>query len=210
MKKLLLIILTLPLIISCKSKEEKALALINESMFKNLFDYDSYQPIETSIDSAFTSIYRDSVAILYAAVADRLFNEWDNNFEKSREYSRRADTYKKSYNNQDSYLFATNKAEELMGLSQHCLESSSLYIDSVIMRMNQLNPEFIGWSAEHKFRAKNKEGTPMILTFFYILDKNFTRILEEERMDDNSKSRGREIIRNILNEDFPFNTKLEK
>lgn len=37
----------------CKSKEEKALEIIKNEMFKTLYDFESYQPIETKIDSAF-------------------------------------------------------------------------------------------------------------------------------------------------------------
>lgn len=37
----------------CKSKEEKALEIIKNEMFKTLYDFESYQPIETKVDSAF-------------------------------------------------------------------------------------------------------------------------------------------------------------
>lgn len=40
----------------CKSKEEKALEAIKDEMFKTLYDFESYQPVETKIDSAFLSI----------------------------------------------------------------------------------------------------------------------------------------------------------
>ena len=69
MKKTLLSFLALLLCLSftqCKSKEDKANELIKDYMFKNLYDFDSYQPIETKIDSAFHTIYNDSSAIHYA------------------------------------------------------------------------------------------------------------------------------------------------
>ena len=50
----------------CKSKEDKANELIKDYMFKNLYDFESYQPIETKIDSAFHTIYNDSTAMYYA------------------------------------------------------------------------------------------------------------------------------------------------
>jgi PBP1b-binding outer membrane lipoprotein LpoB len=33
----------------CKSKEEKALEAIKDEMFKTLYDFESYQPVETKI-----------------------------------------------------------------------------------------------------------------------------------------------------------------
>lgn len=57
MKKVLqytiLLVLAIVSFSACKSNEQKAAALIKDYMFKNLFDYESYEPIETSIDSAY-------------------------------------------------------------------------------------------------------------------------------------------------------------
>ena len=66
MKKMLIVLFMAALLLSCKSQTDKALKLIDREMFKTLHDYSSYEPIETSVDSAFTSIYRDTVVINYA------------------------------------------------------------------------------------------------------------------------------------------------
>ena len=36
---------------SCKSREDKVAETIKSEMFKNLYDFESYQPIETKIDT---------------------------------------------------------------------------------------------------------------------------------------------------------------
>ncbi len=64
--KVLPIILIAVIFTACQSKEEKLNKLIKDDLFKTLYDFESYEPIETIIDSAFTSIYRDST-ILYSA-----------------------------------------------------------------------------------------------------------------------------------------------
>ena len=48
-------------------KEETALALINDYMFKTLYYYDDYQPIETRIDSAIHTPFNDTTIMRYAA-----------------------------------------------------------------------------------------------------------------------------------------------
>ena len=67
MKTLLFIVVSATMLLSgCKSKEEKANELIKDDMFKVLYDFASYEPIETNIDSAFTSVYTDSIITRHA------------------------------------------------------------------------------------------------------------------------------------------------
>lgn len=62
MKKLLLLLVTTSIfLVGCKSKEEKAQEAIKKEMFKTLYDFNSYEPIETKVDSSFYSIYTDTV-----------------------------------------------------------------------------------------------------------------------------------------------------
>lgn len=56
---------------ACKSKEDKALALIDKQMFSSLYDYESYQPIGTQIDSAFNVVeYNDEIIALGILISD--------------------------------------------------------------------------------------------------------------------------------------------
>lgn len=80
MKKVVLIIMSVFLALAftqCKSKEDKALALIDDYMFKTLYDYESYQPVETKIDSAFHTFYNDSVINVYAYIVLKYQEEYD-------------------------------------------------------------------------------------------------------------------------------------
>ena len=56
MRKILSFLFVFLLLCSCQSREEKVAELIKQEMFKTLYDFESYEPIETKIDSAFTSI----------------------------------------------------------------------------------------------------------------------------------------------------------
>ena len=60
MKKIILFLAPLLFFSACTpSKEEKAAKIAKSEMMKILYNADSYEPIETQIDSAYTSIYTD-------------------------------------------------------------------------------------------------------------------------------------------------------
>ena len=59
MKKILFLFLFMPLLISCKSNEDKINDLIREQMFQTLYDYQSYEPIETHITETLYSPEND-------------------------------------------------------------------------------------------------------------------------------------------------------
>lgn len=75
MKKILFLATVVLVMTGCKSREEKAAKLIKQEMFKTLYDFESYEPIETKIDSAFTSIYTDTLALMYANEVKIKFDE---------------------------------------------------------------------------------------------------------------------------------------
>ena len=78
MRKILFLMIFALIMAGCKSREEKVAEVIKQEMFKTLYDFESYEPIETKIDSAFTSIYTDTLALLYANEVSEMFNELDD------------------------------------------------------------------------------------------------------------------------------------
>lgn len=60
MKKITLLLVSFPLLFGClPSREEKAVAIAKSEQSKILSHVDSYEPVETRIDSAYTSVYTD-------------------------------------------------------------------------------------------------------------------------------------------------------
>lgn len=51
---------------SCKSKEEKAADLIRTELSKTLYDFDSYEPIETKVSEAYLTADNDSTCMAMA------------------------------------------------------------------------------------------------------------------------------------------------
>jgi len=65
MRKILFLFLFVPFFVSCTSNEEKIQDLIREQMFQTLYDYKSYEPIETSnMTEEIHSLYNDSAIIM--------------------------------------------------------------------------------------------------------------------------------------------------
>ena len=73
MTKCTLILSLFPMLFSCSpSREEKAAEIAKSEMIKILYNAGSYEPIETQIDSAFTSIYTDLAIVRVRERADAI------------------------------------------------------------------------------------------------------------------------------------------
>ena len=67
MKQIFLILSIVPFLFGCvQTREQRGAEIAKSEMMKRLYDADSYEPIETQIDSAYTSIYTD-LAVIRAA-----------------------------------------------------------------------------------------------------------------------------------------------
>ena len=64
MKQIFLILSIVPFLFGCvQTREQRGAEIAKSEMMKRLYDADSYEPIETQIDSAYTSIYTDLAVI---------------------------------------------------------------------------------------------------------------------------------------------------
>ncbi|WP_288370350.1 hypothetical protein [uncultured Algoriphagus sp.] len=205
MKKSVLSLLSILLIlVGCKSKEEKANELINQELFKTLYDYESYQPIETIIDSAFTSIYRDSIILDYAIKATasfKLTNEYLQKTQNAQDIMKIwVSGYSTSYGRQ-KYLEASEEFDEYIKLAETSIEITQAYKDSIKSAAEFFQKEFIGWEAKHKFRCKTKGGMPDIADYVYIIDPTMKEIIYSEDVNDEELIQLRETIEDFISED---------
>ena len=190
------------LFVQCKSKEDKANELIKDYMFKNLYDFESYQPIETTIDSAFHTIYNDSTALYYAYSI--LFSEEEQNDLKS-EY----DVIKSSVDIwcDGSYYssYSSNKCQECLDNAKSNLSKQFFWLtrmdnyrDSLIILSETINNEFIGWQVTHNFRCKTKGGAPDIGHYVFVMDKDFKSVLSKKDAEDKDTEKAYKIIKETL------------
>lgn len=185
MKNLLLAIPFL-LIVSCSSKEEKANELIKADMFKSLYDYESYQPIETIIDSSFIEAKKDSIVRGYAYLLIENLNIINKSLDKVESEKRSLDIWSDSYSlyGRGQYLdHYRNIKKELADIKGYMTIANTLMF-SIKTRADSLGTSFIGWEAKHKFRCKNKGGNPDIGNYLYVFDKDMKRITYKEDLED--------------------------
>ena len=201
MKKLV-VLLTAIVLASCASNEEKASRLIDREMFKTLLDYESYEPIETIVTEASTSVYTDSLIRGYAMASEALSSlvtESNDNAQDALDYMKiYADSYSYSYSGRQKYDEYKETAEEAIRKSETYLGLWKQYADSLNTSMAEFTPTHAGWEVKHKFRCKSKGGNPMIADYIYIMDDKFSKIISHYDMDDEDEKKIREVIKSVL------------
>lgn len=170
----LVFVLTL---VGCKSKEDKALELIDKEMFQTLYDYDSYQPVETKIDSAFTTYLMDDSISGIAADISVLRKLREEASEEAESAESELDIWADSYYTRDRFIKAKNeyvdaKLRELGYLEREIDEMKLLF--AYVLNFKS---EYCGWEVTHKFRCKSKGGTSLLTTYHYIINENVDSIL---------------------------------
>lgn len=200
MKKLIVLFCVL-LLVGCKSKEEKALALIKEEMFKTLYDYDSYQPVDTQIDSAYTSIYRDSIIYEYAIRFVALQGLADESIKEAKENTKYAEIYADSYYTRSSFEKYIKQAIDELDKLEFYISKMDSCTDTISLLVKEFSPEFIGWEVKHKFRCKSKGGQALLENYIFIMDEKMTEITHIEDTEDKKIIQIREAIDKAVSEE---------
>lgn len=202
MKKFIWIIIATLSFVSCsESNEEKAEKLIKNEMNKVLVNIDTYEPIETVIDSAYAPV-------MTADVFNKCFNlpkQLEMLFQLKKEAEEAYDMmniYKSvpsrysggeydRYKNQ--YESASKKAEEM--------ENRLKSLNDSIEELAKVEPYFNGYIINHKFRYVTKNGDKSIGTFLFLMNKDISAIeFMIDTEDENFKTMGELIqLNNTLN-----------
>lgn len=178
MKRLFLISLCLLAAACTKTPEQKAEILIKDTMLKTLVLPESYQAVETQLDSAFTPYhdpeYIATVLDLYKIVANLDGIDRQMKMAKST-MSLWAGNYRTSYAREqynqakEEYDEASSKHEALVSKIKKMAES--------LQEKAEKEPEFIGYRAHHRFRAQLNNGDTILSGEYFLLDKELTRIV---------------------------------
>ncbi len=196
LKLLFYSIIIISILSACSSKEDNALETINNNMFKTLYDFKSYEPIETKFDSLKKDKYGDTLIFSNVMMIKYAMDDFDKakeEFEKARET---AEIYRPTYNPSS---FSSKKYIEAQETMNKCYVEMNDYIAimdslSTIVRTleKKCDGQFYGWLVTHKFRCKTKGGNSTIGTYYYFMDKNCRNIYryfdEDELSMENYKS----------------------
>ena len=197
MKKLIFAFLTCIVLFGCKSKEDKVADLIKDEMFKTLYDFESYEPIETKIDSAFKSIYMDSMILHHAYIAKINIDECNASLEKANEAKETMEIWSDSYSS-----MGVSRHEKAEGIYTEQIREACLCMLTIIEKMDTIknlsldfSTEFMGWKATHKFRCKTKGGNFNIGNYMYVFDKSINQIIHTEDLDEKEIRKLKDIIK---------------
>lgn len=193
MKKLSFIVAILMFASCSTSPIRKANALIEEKIKKNLTKPNSYESVDTQLDSTFTPLddskFHEQLMKLYKAglqidVYDNKIKDIKykmNNVKSSMaiwskpwsEYSKNQyQQAKEEYETyQKEFKQYTNEKESVTEKVQKQVEQIKTYLLSI------KEPEFIGYKATHRYRANNNAGKTLIGDNFFVFDKNLTKII---------------------------------
>lgn len=182
----------------CKSKEEKAQDLIKTEMFKTLYDFESYEPIETKIDSAFRTIYLDSTALAYGYLLFKELDEINNYLDEAKSAQSTMEIWEDSYSSYGlrKYYEAKNKVDICLAKAKECFALMEIYGDSIRKINLNIKPEFFGWKVSHKFRCKTKGGNFDIGNHIFYANPDMSKIIYQENVDDESLIK----IKNLISE----------
>lgn len=186
MRKILILTTLAILLIGCTSKEDKANKLIKDEMFKTLYDFESYEPIETKIDSAYNSIYIDKEALSLAYEAHKYLKEVNKCMDKSKEARRTMEIWMDSYSytGKTKYNQAKDEANSNIDKAKEYLAKIDELCAKIKERNSNIDNNFIGWKATHKFRCKNKGGNFDLGNYMYVFDSKIKNITYKEDLDD--------------------------
>lgn len=189
MKKILFFIFAVMAIAACnQSPEDKANVLIKESMKKTLFHAETYDPVETVIDSAFTPFdnpdFYESTLKLH-----KLGMEIDKYERMAKDEKKNIALYQDllriMYSNGDKERL--NQAQENYNdclTKKRDLEEKATKLGEQLMADLQEEPQFIGFKAWHRFRAQNNDGQTVFGETAFLFDANFSQIIYAWDMDD--------------------------
>ncbi len=173
--------------VACESTpEDKAVALIKASKEKSLVKPATYEPIETRLDSAFSPYDSPAFYELVLEIANegnelkRVQREvemaksgmaiWGESRSVSAYFRNEYNDAKAKYDESSARL--SRMSERFQRLAQKMQE------------MVQATPAFVGFKAEHTFRAENNAGQTLVGRNMYYFDKDLTRVEAFYDMDD--------------------------
>lgn len=179
-QKLLLGAVALTMLASCSlSPETKANHLIKKAMKMSLYQADTYDPVSTQLDSAFTPFddpaFYDKTLKIY---------KLGESIEKYKREMKSAQSTMSIYDNiyassygRNEYREAKMEYDELAAKKTKAENKVKQYAAELKTAMEK-KPQFIGFKATHSYRADNNAGQTMFGETVFLFDKDITQIVK--------------------------------
>lgn len=162
-----------------QSKEEKAQQMIAEYLKGFMYNADSYEPLQTKVDSLFVSLSFDKEAIELTLDMLKLFQTAEEYIHKFEDAERDMDTwtfdgFSSSYT-RGEYRRAKKERDENKRRFEKTKGRIKAQFDKIKARQSAINTgAFDGWKVYHRFKCLNGAGTlDLIDEYIFFCDKNF-------------------------------------
>lgn len=178
-QKFLLGAVVVTMLASCNlSPETKANHLIKKAMKMSLYQADTYDPVSTQLDSAFTPF--DDPAFydkaLKACKLTQKITEYQSEMELTRtQMSIFDDPY--SAFSRNEYSTAKEKHDKLLAKKTEAENKLKQYAAELKTAMEK-KPQFIGFKATHSYRADNNAGQTVFGETVFLFDKDISQIVK--------------------------------
>lgn len=177
-------------LIACSSKEDKADKLIKQYMYENLYDFGSYEPLKTTVDTLLTDVHFDKEAFSYAVSGKKSLKQSTEYLDEVRDASESMDIWSGSYTSygQSKWNEANEKMQKNLDKAKQCLAEVYGEMIKIQERNEELIEkhanEMIGWKVEHRFRCKTKGGDATIGNYLFVMDKDLKEIVDAYDVND--------------------------
>ena len=179
MKKVVFIIgLFISVFVSCsKSPEQKADALIKDALKKTLYKPETYNPIETKVDSAFAP-YEDPE--FFKVLAE--YGEFNMKYQEVEFKAKTAKSSMAIFSGPYQSAFGKNQYQDEKEEYDKCkaemerMQAKGEKLLQEIDKFAKAERRFVGYKAFHNYRADNNAGQTLIGNAVFFIDKDFKEI----------------------------------
>ena len=191
-------------------REKRAEKIAKETVVKSLYYPDTYEPVETVVDSAYVSIYTNTDALDAAYKIIDLKQELENlqwDYEQAlSDVSLYGDfSYDRSTYRKEKYRQAKGELADAEKKLKNCeadLKKQENIIRTCYETINE--GEFCGWGITHRFRAENGNGNKLIGDVLILTDKdmeNVVNVFTSDEFDDHNINKLQDVIDEVLDEE---------
>lgn len=189
MKKLFLFLVGFVILVSCNnSPEDKANTLIKKELNKVLYHAETYDPVETVLDSAF---YPKDSPELYEKM--EVLTKLSLDLEEQQVRAKSAKSSMALWDSPYQSAFGKNQYNEYKDEYEKASEEVATLISELAPKMQEFSamlnekPRFIGFKAFHTYRAQNNGGNVDFGHTYFLFDPKIENVLyscEMEKYDE--------------------------
>lgn len=192
------------MLVSCsQSPKEKANVLIEDNVKKMLYHAETYDPVETVVDSAFApfddpQFYNKTLQLIKL---EKTVEKYDRKMKDAAfSMSLHIDSYQSAY--QRSQFQKDKDRYEKNAENKKDAEEKVMKLSEELKQEIDKGRRFIGFKAWHRFRAQDNAGLTNFGSMEYLFDKDINHILAIYDMEEREYKAVQLTYRQMLGEDI--------